>query len=501
MSRRAMQLASAILALGACALLPGRVGAESAQKLTCSIEPSPLKLNRESPSPPGHDLDCEGFLREGYYRIEFEIDALPRRGDFTVRIFDMAGGRNALIEEIEAARFRRALKAPLCDNGKRCLLSRRIFATSGTREDERIVPQFRLELAARSPVRAPALTVARVFAYVDPPDSSEMRAEGILSPPRHLWLYFAAKSIASLNYPSFKAMADATVLVMLQDGGQSCSGVLVAPSRVLTNYHCFRKYADGTETIPGIVNGCSNEVSVVFWKHGREAPAAATARCVEVLPLGERNRALDYAVIKIGPIERISDKARVAEPRPVRFSEGRLSAKAMLNGLSHDDGRPLRLAEGCEAEPEPSPEALKSQLAALGIPHNAASIRHLCSTTGGGSGSPLFAIDPTTGEARLQGLHHSGYLGGKLESSPEASDCFRDWFSEEFAAKGWEAKYWNFAYDAHAIRCALDADRGVLDAAAGSGCRRSDIPTTNNFNPNHPLRKKWLDYLKERCGS
>ncbi len=168
------------------------------------------------------------------------------------------------------------------------------------------------------------------------------------------------------------------VLVTLPGGGRgvaTCTAALIAPDRLLTNYHC----------VPGAEGQTVEQVKVEFLyldlgSHTARAFAADPA------PV-EADKALDYAILKV-----FGDPPRVAGIAPLAFKPRAIQNSESLFLIHHPAGQPQRLTRAfCRAH---------GGTAADGAGH----IRHLCDTLPGSSGALVFADD----DFAVVGLHHAG---------------------------------------------------------------------------------------------
>jgi formylglycine-generating enzyme required for sulfatase activity/V8-like Glu-specific endopeptidase len=189
-----------------------------------------------------------------------------------------------------------------------------------------------------------------------------------------------------------RAIGRLKILVAMPNGERgvaSCTATLIAPDRLITNYHC----------VPGVRGERIEQVAVDFFylDHGTSA-----MRAFEVDPAPvEADKSLDFAILKVR-----GDPTREADLTPVAFEPRRIQNNESLFLIHHPAGQPQRLTRAfCRAHPT---KAL-----------DAAEIRHLCDTMPGSSGALVFADD----DFALVGIHHRGGLApGDMSSFNRGTD-------------------------------------------------------------------------------
>lgn len=156
-------------------------------------------------------------------------------------------------------------------------------------------------------------------------------------------------------------------------GNATCTATLIAPDRILTNYHCVPGFPESARTVRAQLRlGYLDRLG-----------ANGDVYTVDVDPI-EANRKLDYAILKVKgvPTDRYP-------PIPVRTEKPRDRQSLYL--LHHPNAEPLRLSR------------FRCQAANPAIAEDGHLV-HLCDTIAGSSGALLLS---SNGDA-IVGLHHSG---------------------------------------------------------------------------------------------
>jgi hypothetical protein len=172
-----------------------------------------------------------------------------------------------------------------------------------------------------------------------------------------------------------------------------CSGVLLTPALLLTNWHCGGKsmalasdmWRHGSEG-----NTCETVLVNMAWDDGS---VAREARCQTV---ELTNKALDYALIRVAPVA--GSVQTLAGGAPVKFAATRPDLGSDLRLVHHAECLRKQVSYNCRVvEHERSAWDGASEVGKSEFAHD-------CDTEGGSSGAPVFN---TSGE--LVGLHHLGH--------------------------------------------------------------------------------------------
>ena len=175
-----------------------------------------------------------------------------------------------------------------------------------------------------------------------------------------------------------RTVSDAVVRLdrLLEIDGRSvtstCTGTIVAPDLVLTNFHC----------IPGLGERI-RQASILIGYEDEDDPDAVRVP-IETTPVAADNQ-LDFALVRItAPLP--------PGVRPVELVTGDAQPGERLTVLHHPAGRPkMMTVHECFAFGEASPRPSE--------------LRHVCDTLPGSSGGLLVDVD-----RRPVGLHHTGGL-------------------------------------------------------------------------------------------
>lgn len=170
----------------------------------------------------------------------------------------------------------------------------------------------------------------------------------------------------------------------------TCTASLIAPDRIITNYHC----------VPGLhgITVVQVKVEFLYLDLGSSSMRAFAAETTPV----EADAALDYSILKV-----LGEPARTAGITPLRFSPRNVRNNESLFLIHHPAGQPQRLTRAyCRAH---ATKALDGK-----------EMRHLCDTLPGSSGALVFADD----DLALVGLHHKGGLApGDMSSFNRGTDA------------------------------------------------------------------------------
>ncbi|MER8848562.1 trypsin-like serine peptidase [Mesorhizobium australicum] len=167
--------------------------------------------------------------------------------------------------------------------------------------------------------------------------------------------------------------------------GIPCTGFLVAPDILVTNYHCV-KLAPSIER--GKLSNACNEISVVFDYFADAVHVAPTqGRCLEIKQDWLDSNG-DIALLRVGYDGVARDPLPLANT--LIFSEPRAFV------LEHVAGRPLRVAGPCEADGDSTRAPMEA-------------IEHHCTTLGGSSGSPIM-----TESGLVFGMNRAGQVSENL---------------------------------------------------------------------------------------
>jgi hypothetical protein len=171
----------------------------------------------------------------------------------------------------------------------------------------------------------------------------------------------------------------ASVAKLFIGSGTTCTGFLVGPQAILTNFHCVDRSPKFQGTRDRVMPDCS-DIAVHFDFDRQPAPEAVIrARCTRVLKF---DRSLDYALLDLGSPPAPGATARA----PLPLADQGLTQAGSGHLVHHPAGLAKKVSQDCELRP-----ATDGRL------------EHRCSTSGGSSGAPL--IDDNQ---RVIGLHHEG---------------------------------------------------------------------------------------------
>jgi hypothetical protein len=171
-----------------------------------------------------------------------------------------------------------------------------------------------------------------------------------------------------------------------------CSGVLVSPDVMLTNWHCGGTRAAGMNDEAYWSSAiCESTVADLGWT---KKTASHQFSCSKILAKDKR---LDFALMRIKPV--VGSGGSAGRPIPARRAPEDVVDQMPAFIVHHSECAEKRVSLSC---------SIKSASYASWQPDEAGSysnsdFTHDCSTERGASGSPVFDM-----KGRLIGLHHLG---------------------------------------------------------------------------------------------
>lgn len=162
-------------------------------------------------------------------------------------------------------------------------------------------------------------------------------------------------------------------LLFVENGMKSCSGFLVGPDRIMTNRHCIKN------SIRFQTNAIScDDVEVQLdYRDPNQTPIKLGCQSAQA------HDVLDIAILHIKP----GDAAQLNGRHIFSFADSAEQLPMRVNVLHHPAGMPMRLSRQCRVVDRATD----------------GSLRHLCNTIGGSSGSPLI-----NGSGDVIGVQYKG---------------------------------------------------------------------------------------------
>jgi hypothetical protein len=183
--------------------------------------------------------------------------------------------------------------------------------------------------------------------------------------------------------------------------GWVCTAFIVAPGRLLTNFHCLAK--SGQYQKGDAADRCSDIEAYFDFDRQAQPDSAVHTKCLDVLAGDEL---LDYALLKFDD----SAVATGAQVRPpVRLASG-MTGPAPVFIIHHPAGLATKVSTDCRLFPTTAP----------------GSAEHDCSTTGGSSGAPIFLEDGTVVALHFDGAYPERMTVGQIEAAIAKGEVFRN---------------------------------------------------------------------------
>lgn len=198
------------------------------------------------------------------------------------------------------------------------------------------------------------------------------------------------KTIVELPKGSLPVRAADSVAKLYIGPGYACSGFLISPKALLTNFHCLQASFDYQLTMTQSQPECG-DIEIHF-DFDRQKSLAGTVRtpCVRVLS-SDAEQGLDYALLEIDP--RAAAAGRTSPRGYLKLAARPLSPQGDVLVIHHPAGLPKKFSLACTAYAS----------------NDAQLLEHTCSTTGGSSGAPLMSQDGT-----VVGLHFAGAFSKEM---------------------------------------------------------------------------------------
>jgi V8-like Glu-specific endopeptidase len=185
--------------------------------------------------------------------------------------------------------------------------------------------------------------------------------------------------------------------------GAVCTAFLVAPSALLTNFHCLNESTEYQRTRTQSVVSCG-DIEAEFDFNRDPAPGSVVkSRCQRVLAF---DPAVDVAVLAVDPGRIASGKTT---RRPLSFAPRAATEGEELVVIHHPGGLAKQYSFGCRA-----------------FPVNKHVVEHDCSTIPGSSGAALISPDGTVIGVHYAGPYDESMTVGEINLAIRRGQIFRN---------------------------------------------------------------------------
>jgi Trypsin-like peptidase domain len=356
-----------LLSAGSLALLPGSARAQIYREAT-AVDQAPIVASAFEMRGDGVVWEQKISAREALYvRLHFAAIVSPPNADYKVVI----RGTN---------------ERALVRYNPRDFARRREFWT-----EVLFSPGVIVQVQARTSIGGFEFTIDKVIRQVD--------LQGRLTPQSVVpdW-----KNLDDLA-PKDPAITLARSIAKLYIGeGFVCTGFMVAPNALMTNFHCLAHSAQFQKG--EAIDPCSDIEAYFDFDHQLRPEASAHTSCRGVL---DQNESLDYAVLKID--DSAVATGAVVRP-PLRLASKEPTGPVSVFILHHPGGLATKISSDCKLFPGGT----------------SGTDEHDCSTTGGSSGAPVISKDGTVAALHFDGAYPRTMTVDEIEKAIARGEVFRN---------------------------------------------------------------------------